>query len=142
MTDIHWTWPLIQVGSDLGGITGTLLAGINCISMIFLPCWAQRELTLELYCFIFFYSNKKYFKSGPYNDFLFPFAPSNESFPNALLLSFFCHDGVLSAIYLGSTFRKNWSQFYFYCSYKSAIKFYCISHNQNPKRQKVHVEKM
>lgn len=31
VTDTQQIWPLIQVGSDLGGSTSSLLAGINCI---------------------------------------------------------------------------------------------------------------
>lgn len=34
VTDMYWTWPLIQLGSDLGRITGNLLAGINCLNDI------------------------------------------------------------------------------------------------------------
>lgn len=34
VTDMHGTWPLIQLGSDLGRITGNLLAGINYLNDI------------------------------------------------------------------------------------------------------------
>lgn len=138
MTDIYWTWPLIQLGSDLGSVTGNLLAGINYVNDISAMLSTKRVLfgTLPL---TFFILTKIFFK-WPLNDFLFPLLSQMTVYSKTLLLSLSVLMG--DCYILGSTFIKGWSRFYFYYRYKSVVKFYYTTHNQSSKKQKAYVEKI
>lgn len=132
MTDIYWTWPLIQLGSDLGSITGSLLSGINYLNDISTVLSTKRVLfgTLLLN---FLLSKQKYFFKWSLNDILFSFALLNDNSVHHC-----CHFSVImgDCYIFGSTFIKGWSQFYFYYRHKPVVEFYYITHNQSSQKQK------